>query len=129
MNPSQHEDWVKWQDTMLKARLISKALSNTPIAAPFFFVWKKDGTRQPVINYRKLNDITIKDSYPLPQIDEMLEQMQGSEIFLKFNLKMGYNQLHIKPKDVWKMVFMTPDRPFCMNVTTFRFAGAPPYFQ
>jgi hypothetical protein len=86
-------------------------------------------TRRPVIDYRKLNDITVKDSYPLPRIDEMLEQMQGSNIFSKFDLKMGYNQLRIKPEDVWKTAFMTPDGPFCMNVMTFGFAGAPPYFQ
>ena len=129
MNPSEREDWEKWRDTMLEAGLISKAPPNTPVAAPFFFVWKKDGTRRPVIDYRKLNDITVKDSYPLPRIDEMLERMQGSEIFSKFDLKMGYNQLRIKPEDVWKTAFMTPDGPFCMNVMTFGFAGAPPYFQ
>jgi hypothetical protein len=78
---------------MLKAGLISKAPANTPVAAPFFFVWKKDGTQQPVINYWQLNDITVKDSFPLPCIDEMLERMQGSQIFSKFNLKKGYNQL------------------------------------
>ena len=129
MSPAEREDWVKWRDTMLAGGLISKAPPNTPVAAPFFFVWKKDGTRRPVIDYRKLNDITMKDSYPLPRIDEMLERMQGSKIFSKFDLKMGYNQLRIKPEDVWKTAFMTPDGPFCMNVCTFGFAGAPPYFQ
>jgi hypothetical protein len=59
---------------MLKAGLISKALANVPTAAPFF-VWKNNGTRRPVIDYRKLNDITIKGSFPLPCIDEMLERM------------------------------------------------------
>jgi hypothetical protein len=59
----------------------------------------------------------------------MLERMQGSKIFSKFDLKMGYNQLRIKPKDIWKTAFMTPDGPFCSNVMTFGFAGAPPYFQ
>ncbi len=78
---------------MLKAGLISKAPANVPTAAPFFFVWKKDGTRWPVIDYRRLNDITIKDSFPLPRIDKMLERMQGASIFSKFDLKMGYNQL------------------------------------
>jgi transposase InsO family protein len=129
MSPAEREDWVKWRDTMLTAGLISRAPPNTPVAAPFFFVWKKDGTRRPVIDYRKLNDITLKDSYPLPRIDEMLERMQGSKIFSKFDLKMGYNQLRIKPEDVWKTAFMTPDGPFCSNVMTFGFAGAPPYFQ
>jgi Reverse transcriptase (RNA-dependent DNA polymerase) len=114
---------------MLKAGLISRAPSNTPVVAPFFFVWKKDGTRRPVIDYRRLNDITVKDSFPLPHIDEMLERMQGSHIFSKFDLKMGYNQLRIRPGDEWKTAFMTPDGPFVMHVMTFGFASAPPYFQ
>jgi len=114
---------------MLKARLITKAPANTPIATPLFFVWKKDGTRHPVIDYRKLNDITIKDSFPLPCIDEMLEHMQGSKIFSKFNLKMGYHQLHMKPRDKWKATFMTPGRPFMPTVMGFGLCNAPPFFQ
>jgi hypothetical protein len=114
---------------MLAAGLISRAPANTPIAAPFFFIWKKDGTWRLVIDYQKLNDITTRDSYPLPRIDEMLEQMQGTKIFSKFNLKMGYNQLWVKPEDIWKTAFMTPDGPYIMNVMTFGFAGAPSFFQ
>ena len=59
----------------------------------------------------------------------MLERMHGAKIFSKFNLKMGYNQLRVKPEDIWKTAFMTPDGPYVMNVMTFGFAGAPPYFQ
>ena len=92
-------------------------------------MWKKDGTHCPVIDYRKLNDITIKDSYPLPCIDEMLEHMQGAKIFSKFDLKMGYNQLCMKPEDVWKTAFMTPDGPYVKLVMTFSFANTPAYFQ
>ena len=55
--------------------------------------------------------------------------MQGAKVFSKFDLKMGYNQLCVKPEDVWKTVFMTPDGPFVTNVMTFGLAGAPPYFQ
>ena len=91
MNAEEREDWQKWRDMMLRAGLITRAPANTPVAAPLFFVRKKDGTRCPVIDYRKLNDITIKDSFPLPRIDEMLERMQGAKVFSKFDLKMGYN--------------------------------------
>ena len=114
---------------MLNASMISKAPANTPLAAPFFFVWKKDSTRRPVIDYRKLNDITIKDSFPLPRINETLECMHGAKLFSKFNLKMGYNQLSIKKEDRWKTAFMTPDGPYIMNVMMFGFANAPAYFQ
>ena len=71
---------------MTHAGHISRAPPNTPVAAPFFFIKKKDGSHRPVIDYWKLNDITIKDSYPLPHIDEILERMQGLKIFTKFNL-------------------------------------------
>jgi len=80
---------------MLNAGWAEPTDSNCPIAAPMFFVWKKDGTRRPVIDYRKLNDITIKDSYPLPRIDEMMDRIHGSEIFTKFDLKSSYNQVRI----------------------------------
>src|SRR5260370_15357073 len=103
--------------------------ANCPLAAPMFFVWKKDGTRRPVIDYRKLNDITIKDSYPLPRIDEMMNRMRGSEIFTKFDLKSGYNQIRIRPGDEWKTTFMTPFGPFRLKVMTFGFTNAPPCFQ
>ena len=55
--------------------------------------------------------------------------MQGAKIFSKFDLKMGYHQLRIRPGDEWKTVFMTPDGPFMFYVMTFGFANAPPYFQ
>jgi len=55
--------------------------------------------------------------------------MQGAKLFSKFDLKMGYNQLRIKPEDRWKTTFMTPDGPYMMNVMTFGFANAPAYFQ
>jgi hypothetical protein len=109
--------------------LITPAPVNTPVAAPFFFIWKKHRTQQPVIDYCKLNDITIKDSCPLPRIDKMLECMHGAKIFLKFDLKMGYNQLCIKPEDMWKTAFMTPDGLYMMLVMTFGFANALAYFQ
>jgi hypothetical protein len=54
---------------------------------------------------------------------------QGSKVFSKFEVKMGYNQLRIRPGDEWKTALMTPDGPFLVNVMTFGFAGAPPYFQ
>jgi hypothetical protein len=61
----------------------------------------------------------IKDSYPLPQIDKMMDQIHGSEIFMKLNLKSSYNQIQICPEDEWKMTFMTPFGLYQMQVMTF----------
>ena len=90
---------------------------------------EKDGTHRPVIDYQKLNKITIKDSYLLPCIDKRMDQIHGLKIFMKLDLKSGYNQIHIQPRDKWKAMFMTPFSLFCLCVMTFRFANTPPCFQ
>jgi hypothetical protein len=76
-----------------------------------------------------LNDITIKDSYPLPCIDEMMDRICSSEIFTKLNLKSSYNQIRIRPGDKWKTTFMTPFGPYWMRVMMFGFANALSCFQ
>ena len=129
MNQEECAECRKVLDKMLQAQWVEPADFNCPIAALMFFVWKKDGTHRLVIDYQKLNEITIKDSYLLPRIDEMMDRIQGSEIFTKFDLKSGYNQIRIQPGDEWKMTFMTPFGPFQMHVMTFRFTNAPPCFQ
>ena len=95
MNQEERDECHKILDNMLNAGQAEPANLNCPLAAPMFFVWKKDGTRHLVIDYQKLNEITIKDSYPLPRIDKMMDRIRGSEIFTKFNLKLGYNQICI----------------------------------
>ena len=112
MNQEECDKCRKILDDMLNAGQAEPTDLNCPLAAPMFFIWKKDGTCHLVIDYRKLNKIMIKDSYPLPQIDEMMDHIRGSEIFTKFNLKLGYNQICIQPGDEWKMTFMTPFSPF-----------------
>ena len=129
MNQEEREECWRLLNEGLESGLMELADPKCPIAAPMFFIWKKDGTRRPVINYWKLNEITIKDSYPLPHIDEMMDCICRSEFFTKFNLKSGYNQIHIRPGDKWKTTFMTPFGPFRMKVMTFSFTNAPPCFQ
>src|SRR6267154_6876680 len=129
MNQEERAECRKVLDEMLNAGWIEAADTNCPMAAPMFFVWKKDGTRRPVIDYRKLNEITIKDSYPLPRIDEMMDRIRRSKLFTKLDLKSGYNQIRIRPGDKWKTTFMTPFGPFRLRVMTFGFTNAPPCFQ
>ena len=112
MNQEERAECRKLLDDGVNAGIMELADPKCPIAAPMFFVWKKDRTRQPVIDYRKLNEITIKDSYPLPRIDEMMDRLRGSEYFTKFDLKSGYNQIRIRPGDEWKTTFMTPFGPY-----------------
>jgi hypothetical protein len=73
--------------------------SKSPIAAPFFFVKKKDGTLQLVQDYRALNAITVKNQYPLPLINDLVNKLQGTWYFTKLDVRWGYNNVCIKEGD------------------------------
>ena len=67
--------------------------SKSPIASPFFFVKKKTGDLRPVQDYRKLNDITVKNCYPLPLIQELIDKLKEAKIFTKLDVRWGYNNI------------------------------------
>jgi hypothetical protein len=90
--------------------------SKSPVASPFFFVNKKDGKLRPVQDYRALNDITVKNATPLPLIPDLIDKLQGSRYFTKFDVRWGYNNIRIRKGDEWKAAFKcalgTPPEPF-----------------
>jgi hypothetical protein len=69
--------------------------STSPWAAPVFFVEKKDGTKRMCIDYRALNEVTIKNKYPLSRIQDLFDQLRGASVFSKIDLRSGYHQLRI----------------------------------
>lgn len=77
------------------------------LGAPSFTVRKKDADKQVVIDYRKLNDITVKDQYPLPLMSELLNHLTGKQVFTKLDLKSGYHLIRVAEGDEWKIVFRT----------------------
>ncbi|KAL1268467.1 hypothetical protein QQF64_033830 [Cirrhinus molitorella] len=81
--------------------------STSPASAGFFFVKKKDGGLRPCIDYRALNDITIKFRYPLPLVPSALEQLRTATIFTKLDLRSAYNLIRIREGDEWKTAFST----------------------
>jgi hypothetical protein len=81
--------------------------SSSPWGAPVLFVTKKDGSMRMCIDYRSLNEVTIKNKYPLPRIDDLFDQLQGAKYFSKIDLRLGYHQLRIKKADVQKTTFVT----------------------
>ena len=103
--------------------------SSSPAGAGFFFVAKKDGSLRPCIDYRGLNDITIKDRYPLPLMSSAFELLHGSTIFSKLDLGSAYHLVRIREGDEWKTAFNTPTGHYEYLVMPFGLTNAPAVFQ
>ncbi|GJU14010.1 putative reverse transcriptase domain-containing protein [Tanacetum coccineum] len=74
--------------------------STSPWGAPVLFVKKKDGSFRMCIDYRELNKLTVKNRYPLPRIDDLFDQLQGSSVYSKIDLRSGYHQLRVRDEDI-----------------------------
>jgi len=96
--------------------------------APVFFIGKKDGKKQIVQDYRYLNEWTIKNNYPLPLILDMVENIGTKKVFMKMDLKWGYNNIWIKEEDEWKVAFTTPGGSFEPMVMFFSLTNSPATF-
>jgi len=103
--------------------------SKSPQTSPVFFVGKKDGSKRMVIDYRNLNDQTIKNNYPLPLITELIDNMGSKKVFMKMDLRWGFNNVRIKEKDEWKEVFTTHIGSFELTVMFFGMTNLPATFQ
>ena len=103
--------------------------STSPYAAPFFFIKKKDGSLRPIYNYRKLNEWTIRNHYPLPLIPELIYRLRGCNRFTKFDIRDGYHNLLIVKEDRWKGGFITNRGLFQPVVMPFGMCNAPASFQ
>jgi Reverse transcriptase (RNA-dependent DNA polymerase) len=77
-------------------------------SSPWFLIPKKDGTSRPVQDYRKVNEWMIPDTYPLPWIETILEQLHGKTIFTALDVRWGYHNIRIKKDDQWKAAFKMP---------------------
>ena len=86
---------------------------------------KNDGSLRLCINYRELNKVTIKKKYPLPRIEDLFNQLAGSAVFSKIDLRTGYHQLKIKPEDVPKTAFRTRYGHYEFLVLSFGLTNAP----
>src|ERR1044072_1708478 len=95
--------------TQLEASLAKGFIfpSSSPWGFPILFVTKKYGTERMCVDYRPLNLTTIKNKYPLPRIDDLYDQLAGSSVFSKMDLRLGYHQIRIQKEDIPKMAFTT----------------------
>ncbi|KAK3129330.1 hypothetical protein QOZ80_6BG0477810 [Eleusine coracana subsp. coracana] len=103
--------------------------SSSPWEAPVIFVEKKDKTQRMCVDYRSLNDVTIKNKYPLPRIEDLSDQMKGACVFSKIDLRSGYHQLKIRPSDIPKTAFRTRYGLYEYTVMSFGLTNAPAYFM
>jgi hypothetical protein len=103
--------------------------STSPWAAPVLFVDKKDGTKRMCIYYRSFNEVTIKNKYPLPRIEDIFDQLRGASVFSKIDLRSGYHQLRIWPLDILKTAFITKYGLYEFTVMSFGLTNAPAYFM
>jgi len=93
------------------------------------FVDKKDGTQRMCVDYRSLNEVTIKNKYPLPRIDDLFDQLRGACVFSKIDLHSGYHQLKIRNADIPKTAFTTRYGLYEYTVMSFGLTNAPAYFM
>ncbi|KAI2653818.1 Transposon Tf2-6 polyprotein [Labeo rohita] len=103
--------------------------STSPASAGFFFVKKKDGGLRPCIDYRGLNDITIKYRYPLPLVPSALEQLRSARYFTKLDLRNAYNLIRIREGDEWKTAFSTTTGHYEYSVMPLGLVNSPSVFQ
>ncbi|KAI2668864.1 Transposon Tf2-6 polyprotein [Labeo rohita] len=108
---------------------LSQAPSTSPASAGFFFVKKKDRGLRPCIDYRALNDLTIKYRYPLPLVPSALEQLRSAKTFTKLDLRSAYNLIRIRSGDEWKTAFSMTSGHYEYLVMPFGLANSPSYLQ
>ena len=94
------------------------------MACPVLFVKKKDGTDRMVVDYRPVNLVTIKNNYPLPRINDLYDQLTGSSVFSKMDLRLGYHQIKIRNGDIPKMTFVTRYGQYEYTVMSFGLTNA-----
>ena len=127
MTLKEEEALNQWLDKQLKAGLIVESKSR--YTAPYFYIPKKDGLLQLVQDYRKLNQVTIKDKTPLPLIREVIDKLKEAKYFNKLDLIWEYNNVQIKEGDKWKATFLTNKGLFEPQVMYFGLCNSPGTFQ
>src|SRR5258705_370773 len=127
LSPAEQKELDEFlQENLANGRI---CLSKSPIRAPVFFIKKKEGSLPLVQDYQKLNKITIKNSYPLPLVSDVLTRLCDTEWFTTLDLHWGFNNVHLKEGDKWKAAFSTNQGLFEPLIMFFRLCNSPATFQ